>query len=91
MGSSYERVRQSIDYIKLALYLSTTTQATPIATTPTQQLPALSQAFFARPADVVAPDLIGCLLVKRQPDGELLWATYRRDVLDAEGCASTSA
>jgi DNA-3-methyladenine glycosylase len=22
---------------------------------------------------VVAPDLIGCLLVKRQPDGELLW------------------
>ena len=34
---------------------------------------ALSEAFFARPAEVVAPDLIGCLLVKRQPSGELLW------------------
>jgi DNA-3-methyladenine glycosylase len=33
----------------------------------------LPQAFFARPAEVVAPELIGCLLVKRQPDGELLW------------------
>ena len=33
----------------------------------------LSCAFFARPAEVVAPELIGCLLVKRQADGELLW------------------
>ena len=33
----------------------------------------LPQTFFARPAEVVAPDLIGCLLVKRQADGELLW------------------
>jgi DNA-3-methyladenine glycosylase len=33
----------------------------------------LPQAFFARPAEQVAPDLIGCLLVKRHPDGELLW------------------
>jgi len=30
-------------------------------------------SFFARPAEVVAPELIGCLLVKRQPNGELLW------------------
>ena len=44
-------------------------QATPIATKPSQHLP---QAFFARPAEVVAPALIGCLLVKRQADGELL-------------------
>ncbi|MFZ9713783.1 MAG: DNA-3-methyladenine glycosylase [Vulcanococcus sp.] len=36
-------------------------------------LEALPQSFFARPAEVVAPELIGCLLVKRQPDGELLW------------------
>ena len=36
--------------------------ATPIATTPIQDLP---QSFFARPAEVVAPDLIGCLLVKQ--------------------------
>ena len=35
--------------------------------------PALPQSFFARPAELVAPDLIGCLLVKRQEDGSLLW------------------
>lgn len=34
---------------------------------------ALPRRFFARPAEVVAPALIGCLLVKRQPSGELLW------------------
>ena len=45
-------------------------QATPIATTLSQHL---TQSFFARPAEVVAPDLICCLLVKRQPSGELLW------------------
>jgi len=33
----------------------------------------LPKAFFARPAEQVAPELIGCLLVKRQADGELLW------------------
>lgn len=33
----------------------------------------LPPEFFARPADQVAPDLIGCLLVKRQPSGEVLW------------------
>ena len=33
----------------------------------------LSHTFFCRPAEVVAPELIGCLLVKRQADGELLW------------------
>jgi len=44
--------------------------AAPIAS---NHLPALSQSFFARPAEEVAPDLIGCLLVKRQPDGDLLW------------------
>ena len=48
-------------------------QATPTATTPTQDLPALPQAFFSRPAELVAPYLIGCLLVKRQEDGSLLW------------------
>ncbi len=47
--------------------------ATPIATAPIQDLPALPQSFFARPAEQVAPDLIGCLLVKRQPMGGLLW------------------
>jgi len=45
-------------------------QATPIAT---KTLPALPQFFFARPAELVAPDLIGCLLVKRQEDGSLTW------------------
>jgi len=45
-------------------------QATPIAT---KTLPALPQSFFSRPAELVAPELIGCLLVKCQPNGELLW------------------
>ena len=49
---------------------ATSSKATPIATPLSQPL---SHAFFARPAAVVAPDLIGCLLVKRQPDGDLLW------------------
>ncbi len=33
----------------------------------------LPPVFFARPAEIVAPDLIGCLLVKSQDDGTLLW------------------
>ncbi|MFL0781080.1 MAG: DNA-3-methyladenine glycosylase [Prochlorococcus sp.] len=40
----------------------------------TQHLPALPLSFFSRPAEVVGPELIGCLLVKRQTDDELLWA-----------------
>ena len=44
--------------------------ATPIATTHSQHL---THSFFARPAELVAPELIGCLLVKRQATGELLW------------------
>jgi DNA-3-methyladenine glycosylase len=33
----------------------------------------LPGAFFARPAEAVAPDLVGCLLVRRQASGQLLW------------------
>jgi len=47
--------------------------ATPIATTSFQPPIGLPPEFFCRPAEVVAPELIGCLLVKRQPSGELLW------------------
>jgi 3-methyladenine DNA glycosylase Mpg len=36
-------------------------------------LPALPYAFCCRPAEVVAPELIGCKLVKRQTGGSLLW------------------
>ena len=36
-------------------------------------LAALPRRFFSRPAEVVAPELIGCLLVRRQPSGALLW------------------
>jgi DNA-3-methyladenine glycosylase len=36
-------------------------------------LAALPRSFFSRPAEVVAPELIGCLLVRRQPRGALLW------------------
>jgi len=48
-------------------------QATPIATTTTQHSQVIPQSFLASCAEQVAPDLIGCLLVKRQPSGELLW------------------
>jgi hypothetical protein len=51
-------------------------QDAPIATTTSQYLSALPKPFFARPAEQVAPELIGCLLVKRQPDGELLWGVF---------------
>ena len=34
---------------------------------------ALSHSFFCRPAEVVGPELIGCLLVKCQTGGSLLW------------------
>ena len=34
---------------------------------------ALSRSFFCRPAEVVGPALVGCMLVKRQLSGELLW------------------
>ena len=49
-------------------------KANPIATQSIRQdFPALPHAFFCRPAEVVAPELIGCRLVKRQDDGDLLW------------------
>jgi hypothetical protein len=41
--------------------------ATPTASMNSQQLPALPQSFFARPAEQVAPVLIGCQLVKLMP------------------------
>jgi DNA-3-methyladenine glycosylase len=39
-------------------------------------LPALTQSFFARPAEVVAPQLIVCRLMKRKADGDLLWGVF---------------
>ena len=47
--------------------------ATLMASSATDHLPALPPSFFGRAAEVVAPELIGCLLVKRQPTGALLW------------------
>jgi len=44
----------------------------PIATKPFQPPTALPPEFFCRPAQEVAPELIGCLLLKRQVGGELL-------------------
>ncbi len=38
----------------------------------TPSLP-LPPSFFARPAALVAPELVGCLLVRRMEEGELLW------------------
>ena len=34
---------------------------------------ALPISFYRRPAEVVAPDLIGCRLVKRKDNGAILW------------------
>ena len=49
-------------------------EANPIATKSiTTAFPPLPHGFFCRPAEVVAPALIGCRLVKRQTDGSLLW------------------
>jgi len=45
-------------------------KATPIFITLSQHLP---PSFFARPTEVVALEFIGCLLVKCQASGELLW------------------
>ena len=50
--------------------LSALPKATPLAT---KSITALRHAFFYRPAEVVAPALIGCRLVKRQPSGALPW------------------
>jgi len=50
-------------------------QATPIATKP---LPALSPSFFARPAEQVAPELIGCLLVLQVVSDEVLLGCKKR-------------
>lgn len=38
-----------------------------------RHVPGLSRAFFARPAEQVAPELVGCRLIKAEPDGGLLW------------------
>ena len=38
-----------------------------------QPLPAPPPILLRPPAELVAPELIGCLLVKRQLSGELLW------------------
>ena len=40
---------------------------------PSAAATALPPAFFARPAEVVGPALIGCLLVQRQASDALLW------------------
>jgi DNA-3-methyladenine glycosylase len=45
----------------------------PIAARLPSEPPLLSAAFFARPAERLAPALIGCLLCKQQADGESLW------------------
>ncbi len=61
-----------------------------------RHVPALPHAFFCRPAEVVAPELIGCRLVKRQADGSLLWGVvveteaYSQDDPACHGCRRRS-
>ena len=38
-----------------------------------KDVPALPESFLCRPAEVVGSELVGCRLVKLQPDGSLLW------------------
>ena len=45
-------------------------QTPPISTSAFAALP---ESFYRRPAEVVAPELVGCRLIKRQASGELLW------------------
>lgn len=45
----------------------------PLTGSPSPIAACLPRSFFARPCELVAPDLIGCLLVKRETSGELLW------------------
>jgi 3-methyladenine DNA glycosylase Mpg len=45
-------------------------KGTHIATTLSLSLP---QSFFCRPTEEVVPKHFGCLLVKRQEGGEMLW------------------
>ncbi len=64
---------------------------TPIATTPLQDLPALPQSFFARPAEQVAPELICRLMTERKLSGESHWVlivetkTYSQENLTCYG------
>jgi hypothetical protein len=62
------------------------TAATPIAI---EAFPALPPAFFARPAQAVAPDLIGCLLVKRQEDWSLLWGVVMETEVYSQDAPAT--
>jgi len=55
-------------------------QVPPIATTPSKHLPPY---YFARPAEVVAPELIGCLLVKRQATGAVIRLSIQLDTLSS--------
>ena len=51
----------------------------------------LPLSFFARPAQIVGPELVGCRLVKRQDDGRSLWGViveteaYSQDVPSCHG------
>ncbi len=58
---------------KKGLLFHTSPPRSPAAPIASQSLPALPPSFFTRPAELVAPELIGCLLVKCQATGELLW------------------
>lgn len=54
------------------------TSAVSLASAPALSSPppitaALPASFFARPAERVAPELVGCLLLRQRPAGELLW------------------
>ena len=63
-------VQPAAVFSTLKLSLKVNPVATSLVTT---DLPALPKSFFCRPAEVVAPELIGCRLVKRQTGESLFW------------------
>ncbi len=63
----------SISEVKVSFSLQSSSEGSTINLAPLISMKALPMSFYKRPAEVVGPDLIGCLLVKRQLSGDLLW------------------
>ena len=40
---------------------------------PIKESEVIQKSFFHRPADIVAPELIGCMLLKKETNGKILW------------------
>jgi DNA-3-methyladenine glycosylase len=85
---------------RLQALLSTTSQCQPYGHLHSHPVhprpPKAAPILFCHLAEVVAPELIGCLLVRRQPSGELLWGVlveteaYSQEEPACHGCRRRS-